>query len=64
MRDRIPFKGKESRDAAAAAAKRAAQNERVSRAAEAIKEAFQKKRNEGVVADEIYGGGKPAGEEK
>jgi hypothetical protein len=62
MRDRIPFLGKESRDAQAAAAKRAAQNERISRAAEAIKEAFQQKRNAGVVADEIYGGGEPAKE--
>ncbi len=62
MRDRIPFKGKESRDAQAAAQKRAAQNDRVSRAADAIKAAFEKKRTGGDVTDEIYGGGAPAEE--
>lgn len=60
MRDRIPFKGRESRDAQAAAQKRAAQNERVSRAADAIKAAFERKRAGGDVTDEIYGGGAPA----
>jgi hypothetical protein len=59
MRDRIPFKGRESRDAQAAAQKRAAQNERVSRAADSIKAAFEKKRTGGDVTDEIYGGGTP-----
>lgn len=57
-RDRIPFLGKESRDAQRAAQKRAEQNARVSRAQEAIKEAFVKRR-QGNVTDEIYGGGAP-----
>lgn len=56
MRDRIPFLGKESRDAQAAAAKRAAQKERVARAAEAIKEAFTQKRQGANVTDQIYRG--------
>ena len=51
MRDRIPFKGRASRDAQAAAQKRAAQNERVSRAADAIKAAFERKRAGGDVTD-------------
>jgi hypothetical protein len=45
-RDRLPFKGRESREAQAAAAKRAAQAERIARAKDAIKESFVKNKND------------------
>lgn len=60
MRDRVPFKGRESRDFQAAAQKRTTQNERVAKASEAIKAAFVKQRHGEVAPDEIYGGGPPA----
>ena len=62
MRDRLPFQGRESREAKAAAAKRAAQQERVARASEAIKQEFVKRRGGEHVQDEIYGGEPPAEE--
>jgi hypothetical protein len=62
-RDRIPFKGRESREAQAAAAKRAAQAERIARAKDAIKDVFSKNRPGENVTDQVYGGGAPAEEE-
>ena len=59
-RDRIPFKGRESREAQAAAQKRAEQAERIARAKDAIKDVFAKNRPGQNVTDQVYGGGTPA----
>ena len=62
-RDRLPFKGRESREAQAAAQKRAEQAERIARAKDSIKDVFVKQRPGQDVTDQVYGGGAPAGEE-